>query len=145
MRNPGFGHASPVTALAIHGDRIDGGAGRLRACAKIGETSVVNASLSVRLASRASLSCRSSDSRSRAVSRIQKAGGNLDYVTMDDGPPVEPISPWNRHVFPARECPCRAVRAKERNAYRLAGALFDSLGARISVEVRLGEAPARRR
>src|SRR5438105_3277382 len=49
---------------------------------------------------------------------------------------LEATSPRERFVFPAREGPCRAVRAKQRNALRLAGALFDSLRARISVEVR---------
>jgi hypothetical protein len=39
-----------------------------------------------------------------------------------------------------RERICQAVRAEQRNAHRLAGALLDSLRTLIVVEVRLGEA-----
>jgi hypothetical protein len=48
-------------------------------------------------------------------------------------------SPRNRFVFPARERPRQTVRAEPCNTHRLAGALFDGLGARISIEVRLGK------
>jgi hypothetical protein len=41
-----------------------------------------------------------------------------------------------------RERACRAVRAEQREAYGLAGALLDSLRAGIVVEVRLGVARA---
>ena len=48
-------------------------------------------------------------------------------------------SPRDRYVFPARKCTCWAIRAKKCNAHDLARAILDRLGARISVEVRLGE------
>src|ERR1700719_1502768 len=53
---------------------------------------------------------------------------------------LENGSPRDRAVFPARERTCRAVAAEQCNAHRLAGALFDRLRTRITVEVRLGEA-----
>ena len=52
----------------------------------------------------------------------------------------EQFSPRECSEFCVRECTCRAVRAEQRNANRLAGAFLDSLRARIVVEVRLGEA-----
>ena len=52
----------------------------------------------------------------------------------------ETPSPRDRCVFPARERTCRAVRAEQRNAHHLAGALLDRLRPLISVEVCLGEA-----
>ena len=52
----------------------------------------------------------------------------------------ETPSPRDRYVFPAGERTCRAVRAEQRNAHYLAGALLDRLRPGISVEVCLGEA-----
>src|SRR6202167_818997 len=44
--------------------------------------------------------------------------------------------------FACESVPVGAVRAEQREAHRLVGALLDSLGARIVVEVRLGESRA---
>jgi hypothetical protein len=48
-------------------------------------------------------------------------------------------SPRYRHVFPTRECACRAIRTEQRNAHHFAGAILDRLSARISIEIRLSE------
>ena len=54
-------------------------------------------------------------------------------------------SPREPSELRVRERTCRAVRAEQREAHRLAGALLDSLRALIVVEVRLGEAWGDRR
>ena len=63
-----------------------------------------------------------------------------EVTTFFPTPLHEQFSPRERSEFCVRECTCRAVRAEQRNANRLAGAFLDSLRARIVVEVRLGEA-----
>ncbi len=48
-------------------------------------------------------------------------------------------SPRDCFVFPTRERICRVVRAEQRNAHHLAGAILDRLRARVSIQVCLGE------
>src|ERR1700675_4810964 len=48
--------------------------------------------------------------------------------------------PWDVFVLPTGEPPGWPVPAEQRHAHRLAGALLNRFRARISVEIRLGEA-----
>ena len=52
-----------------------------------------------------------------------------EVTTFFPTPLHEQFSPRERSEFCVRECTCRAVRAEQRNANRLAGAFLDSLRA----------------
>src|ERR1700677_1991153 len=77
------------------------------------------------------------------VERDALVGSNVraSFVPKFPSITLETASPRERSGC-VRERACRAVRAEQRKAHRLAGALLDSLRARIVVEIRLGVARA---
>src|ERR1700739_4397733 len=86
----------------------------------------------------------------RITARTGRPAARRLFATLPPTLPVIPViayivfslceSPRYRHVFPARERPCRAVRAEQRNTHHFAGALLERLRPLITVEVCPGEA-----
>src|SRR5579862_6531274 len=72
---------------------------------------------------------------SRVTARTDRPAARRLLATLPPTLPVIPVieyivfslceSPRYRHVFPARERTCRAVRAEQRNTHHLAGALLE--------------------
>src|SRR5579862_1398392 len=86
----------------------------------------------------------------RITARTGRPAARRLFATLPPTLPVIPViayivfslceSPRYRHVFPARERPCRAIRAEQRNTHHLAAALLKRLRPLIAVEVCPGEA-----
>src|SRR3984893_9446471 len=86
----------------------------------------------------------------RITARTGRPAARRLFATLPPTLPVIPViayivfslceSPRYRHVFSARDRPCRAVRAEQRNTHHLAGAHLERLRPLLPVEVCPGEA-----